>query len=90
MHTDLFSQVEVQLLSEDCGRDLLGVQNLLKKHQLLERDIQAREDHLKELSCQARKFVMEQHFDAKSIDENLTSINDRYNRYILGINSLIY
>ena len=37
--------MEAQLSSEDCGRDLAAVQNLLKKHQLLEADITAHEVH---------------------------------------------
>jgi hypothetical protein len=57
------------------------VQNLLKKHQLLERDIAAREDRLGELSGQARKFVQEQHFDAVNIQEKHRNIDDRYSRY---------
>lgn len=73
-------EVEAQLSSEDCGRDLAGVQNLLKKHQLLERDVQARQDRLGELSGQAKKFVQEQHFDADSIQEKHKSISDRYTR----------
>ena len=71
--------------SEDCGRDLGGVQNLLKKQQLLERDIKAREDRLKELEDQARKFVMEQHFDADSIDEKQRNIDHRYERWVWSI-----
>lgn len=35
--------LEAQLASEDCGRDLAAVQNLLKKHHLLEADIAAHE-----------------------------------------------
>ena len=35
--------LEAQLGSEDCGRDLAAVQNLLKKHQMLEADIAAHE-----------------------------------------------
>lgn len=73
-------KVEAQLSSEDCGRDLAGVQNLLKKHQLLERDVMAREDRLGELSGQAEKFVKEQHFDAENIQEKHQSISDRYSR----------
>ena len=37
--------LEAQLASEDCGRDLAAVQNLLKKHHLLEADIAAHEVH---------------------------------------------
>lgn len=72
--------METQLSSEDCGRDLAGVQNLLKKHQLLARDVMAREDRLGELDSQARKFVQEQHFDADNIQEKHGSIKDRYER----------
>lgn len=59
---------------------MAGVQNLLKKHQLLERDVSAREDRLGELSGQARKFVQEQHFDADNIQEKHRNIDDRYTR----------
>ena len=37
------SQVEALLASEDYGKDLASVNNLLKKHQLLEADISAHE-----------------------------------------------
>lgn len=57
------------------------MQNLLKKHQLVERDVSAREDRLGELSGQARKFVLEQHFDADNIQEKHRNISDRYSRY---------
>ena len=72
--------MEAQLSSEDYGRDLAGVQNLLKKHQLVEMDISAREDRLQELSGQAKKFVEEQHFDAENIQEKHQNISDRYTR----------
>lgn len=39
------SQVEALLASEDYGKDLASVNNLLKKHQLLEADISAHEVH---------------------------------------------
>ena len=38
-----FSQVEALLSSEDYGKDLDSVQNLLKKHQFIEADIAAHE-----------------------------------------------
>ena len=41
----LFSQVEAQLSSEDFGRDLSGVQSLIKKHRLAESDITAHMVH---------------------------------------------
>lgn len=42
MHV-VVSQVEALLASEDYGKDLASVNNLLKKHQLLEADISAHE-----------------------------------------------
>lgn len=42
MHVSI-SQVEALLASEDYGKDLASVNNLLKKHQLLEADISAHE-----------------------------------------------
>lgn len=39
-------QVESLLTSEDSGKDLASVQNLMKKHQLVEADIQAHEDRI--------------------------------------------
>lgn len=41
----IVSQVEALLASEDYGKDLASVNNLLKKHQLLEADISAHEVH---------------------------------------------
>lgn len=39
-------EVESLLTSEDAGRDLASVQNLMKKHQLVEADIQHHEDRI--------------------------------------------
>lgn len=39
----LFTQVEHMLETEDYGKDLATVQNLVKKHQLLEADVEAHE-----------------------------------------------
>lgn len=43
-------EVESLLTSEDAGKDLASVQNLMKKHQLVEADIQAHEDRINGLS----------------------------------------
>lgn len=40
-------EVESLLTSEDSGKDLASVQNLMKKHQLVEADISAHEDRIK-------------------------------------------
>lgn len=40
-------EVESLLTSEDSGKDLASVQNLIKKHHLVEADIQAHDDRIK-------------------------------------------
>lgn len=44
-------EVESLLTSEDSGKDLASVQNLMKKHQLVEADIQAHEDRINGEYC---------------------------------------
>lgn len=39
-------EVESLLTSEDAGKDLASVQNLMKKHQLVEADVHAHEDRI--------------------------------------------
>ena len=43
----LLFQVEASLSQDDYGRDLASVQNLMKKHQLVEADIAAHEVSIK-------------------------------------------
>lgn len=40
-------EVESLLTSEDSGKDLASVQNLIKKHQLVKADIEAHDDRIK-------------------------------------------
>ena len=52
-------QVEAALASEDYGRDLTSVQNLSKKHQLLEADVAAHDVSV--LACGCLLFTMMMH-----------------------------
>eukprot|EP00118_Oscarella_pearsei_P025242 m.307813 g.307813 ORF g.307813 m.307813 type:complete len:2422 (+) comp42859_c0_seq1:216-7481(+) len=71
-------ETEALLRSEDHGKDLASVQNLLKKHQLVEADVAAHEERIRDLNSQAKQFVDEGHFDAPSIQEKQDAINKRY------------
>ncbi|KAK3088368.1 hypothetical protein FSP39_018301 [Pinctada imbricata] len=73
-------EVEQMLASEEYGKDLASVQNLLKKHQLLEADIAAHEDRLKDLNTQADQFVEAKIWDAESIENRKRTINERYDK----------
>ena len=65
------------LETEDYGKDLATVQNLNKKHQLLEADIRAHEDRVRDLNQQADAFIESGLWDVDSIRDKKQSINDR-------------
>ncbi|XP_061836679.1 spectrin alpha chain, non-erythrocytic 1 isoform X1 [Nerophis lumbriciformis] len=71
------SEVEALLASEDYGKDLASVNNLLKKHQLLEADISAHEDRLKDLSGQADS-LMGTALDTSQVKEKRDAVNGRF------------
>jgi spectrin alpha len=71
-------EVEHMLETDDYGKDLATVQNLVKKHQLLEADIKAHEDRIKDLNTQADAFIESGLWDEQGIKDKKKSINDRY------------
>ncbi|XP_034234548.1 spectrin alpha chain isoform X1 [Thrips palmi] len=73
-------EVESLLTSEDAGKDLASVQNLIKKHQLVEADISAHDDRIKDMNGQADSLIESGQFDTASIQEKRQSINERYER----------
>ena len=72
------SEMESQIVSEDVGKDLTSVQNMLKKHALIESDIASHQDRIDDIARQADKFVEDGHFDAESIKAKQAALNDRY------------
>jgi hypothetical protein len=50
------SEIEAQLTSEEYGKDLTSVQNLLKKHALLEADIGSHQDRIDGVKIAAEQF----------------------------------
>ncbi|KAK7095430.1 spectrin alpha chain-like isoform X3 [Littorina saxatilis] len=73
-------EVEQMLSTEDHGKDLASVTNLLKKHQLMEADITAHEDRIQDLNTQADQFVEAQVWEAEQINERKRTINERYEK----------
>ncbi|TPP57241.1 Spectrin alpha chain non-erythrocytic [Fasciola gigantica] len=71
-------EVEAQLSSDDVGRDLNGVMNAQKKHNLLEADVQAHRDRVDAFKSQADTFAAEGHFDAPIIAEKQVQLMQRY------------
>uniref|UniRef100_A0A669B8N3 Spectrin alpha chain, non-erythrocytic 1 n=1 Tax=Oreochromis niloticus TaxID=8128 RepID=A0A669B8N3_ORENI len=72
------SEVEALLASEDYGKDLASVNNLLKKHQLLEADISAHEDRLKDLNGQADSLMASNAFDTTQVKDKRDAVNGRF------------
>lgn len=71
-------EVETLLASEDYGKDLASIENLLKKHQLLEADIAAHADRVAEMNTQADSLLESEQFDKPEIDNRRKAINKRY------------
>lgn len=63
--------VELQLQSEDHGRDLTSVQHLLKKHQALEADINAHSDAVQSVIIHlgTRRILLKSLWNTKNIEE---------------------
>ncbi len=72
-------EVESLLNTDDVGKDLASVQNLTKKHGLVEADITSHEERIKDMNEQADSLISSEQFDAKDIEEKRSSINQRYN-----------
>ncbi|XP_076359799.1 spectrin beta chain, non-erythrocytic 5 kst [Tachypleus tridentatus] len=69
---------ENQLQSEDHGKDLTSVQNLLKKHQLLEVDINNHIENIEQVKDQAANFCNNNHFMKDEINERSMAVINRY------------
>merc|ERR1719334_1559178 len=65
---------------EDYGKDLATVQNLVNKQKLLDADIRAHQDRIKDLNDQADSFIESGVLDTDAIKEKKASINERYER----------
>ncbi len=72
--------VENQMQNDELGRDLASVQNLLKKHQLIEADVLTHEEQIKELNDTANQFINNNLFDTDLTKSTIDSINQRYAR----------
>ncbi|XP_066111276.1 spectrin alpha chain, erythrocytic 1 [Saccopteryx bilineata] len=72
------SEAETLLAMKDQARDLASAGNLLKKHQLLETEMLAREDALRDLNELATDLLSSGPFNADQIVEKRDNINKRF------------
>ena len=75
--------VELQLQSEDHGRDLTSVQNLLKKHQRLEADISAHASEIEQTKDVAHSLARSDHFMSDEILEKVALVAKRLVKFTL-------
>lgn len=73
-------EVESLLKPEETGSDLASVQHLIKQHQLIETDIAANEDRIKDMNALADSLIQTGQFDSDSVQSKRQSINERYER----------
>merc|ERR1719187_836486 len=71
-------EVESILTTDEMGKDLASVQNLMMKHQLVEADIIAHEDRIKDINEQAESLVESGQFDSADIRDKKNNISERY------------
>lgn len=57
--------VQMLLLSQDYGKHLLGVEDLLQKHTLVEADIAIQADRVKAVSANANKYAINENGEQK-------------------------
>ncbi|XP_019288872.2 spectrin alpha chain, erythrocytic 1 isoform X2 [Panthera pardus] len=72
------SEAETLLAMKDQARDLASAGNLLKKHQLLETEMSAREDALKDLNESATRLLSGGTFNVDQIVEQRDNVNERF------------
>ncbi|XP_045310794.1 spectrin alpha chain, erythrocytic 1 isoform X1 [Leopardus geoffroyi] len=72
------SEAETLLAMKDQARDLASAGNLLKKHQLLETEMSAREDALKDLNESATRLLSSGTFNVDQIVEQRDNVNERF------------
>uniref|UniRef100_A0A182PG07 Spectrin beta chain n=1 Tax=Anopheles epiroticus TaxID=199890 RepID=A0A182PG07_9DIPT len=71
-------EVEAQLSSEDYGRDLASVHNLLKKHDMLEADVAHHADTCEQIKATDAKMLSTDHFLKEELHESAMLTIKRY------------
>lgn len=77
--------VESHLQSEDHGRDLTSVQNLLMKHERLEADIAAHQTEIDQAQEVAQSLVNADHFMSDQILERVKALVKRWVGYMIFV-----
>ena len=71
-------EVKSQLCNDDYGKDLTSVQNLQKKHVLIETDVLSHQDRIDGIGIAAERFARNGHFDAENIEKKKAALEEKY------------
>ncbi|XP_065157650.1 spectrin beta chain isoform X3 [Atheta coriaria] len=74
------TDIQTQLQSNDCGRDLVSVSNLLKKHTSLENDIQQHSENCDNINETAEMLVKQKHFMADELQSRAHELTTIYHK----------
>lgn len=77
MYRLFFSEKKLQVGSEDCGRDLISVSNLRKKHKRIEAEITAHEPNITKIQVQ---YINNTGYINSFLNKNMLKINHRSRR----------
>jgi len=72
------SEIEGQLQSEEYGKDLTSVQNLMKKHALMEADVSSHQERVDGVRIASDQFSQAGHFDKDNIKAKEVALVERY------------
>ena len=72
------SDIESVLADEDHGKDSISAQNIMKKHQLIENDINNHSENIEQVKDLTTAFSQNNHFMKEEIEERAHNVIQRY------------
>jgi spectrin beta len=72
------TEIESVLADEDHGKDLISSQNIMKKHQLIENDINNHSENIEQIKDLTTAFNQNNHFLKEEIEERAQQVIQRY------------
>ncbi|KAK2186886.1 hypothetical protein NP493_185g03008 [Ridgeia piscesae] len=73
------AEMERSVSSDDIGKDLRAVRDLLKKHQMLENEMEVNAENLKSIVAQGHEMARAGHFDSAGILKAVKDFDRRFN-----------
>ncbi|KAG1650605.1 Spectrin beta chain [Nymphon striatum] len=71
-------ELETNFNSEDFGKHLLAVEDLLQKHNLVESQVNSQGETIDKLNKQAQHFILTGHKESVVLEKRLKTLNDEY------------